>query len=279
MIKPERASRLWLVLALVMQKAMLLGGEWEAQEQDACGKRRRNDRRKKRRRGRPAWSQSRPRGREQRVLFRGIMALRAAETGGPSILPMGRVRTEPLPTRLSPVSRVPTSSQLKKQRREEKKRNRQRSKTKERRAERAAERAALQAEVQARRQARKARRAAKEAEAQARRLARRGKGGEANLRENPREETTLLSWQKGQPLASERHAWPVLEPSMGLVCQAPLLPTLPPLKRAPLLRLSRGRLQPPSRPVRTKIRQKEGQEPAQQAGPGKNLPVKDSVDE
>ena len=35
MTKPERASRLWLVLAIAMQKAVLLGGELEAQEQEA----------------------------------------------------------------------------------------------------------------------------------------------------------------------------------------------------------------------------------------------------
>jgi hypothetical protein len=41
MTKPERASRLWLVLAIVMQKAILLGGELEAQEQEARAKNRR----------------------------------------------------------------------------------------------------------------------------------------------------------------------------------------------------------------------------------------------
>ena len=54
MIKPERASRLWLVLAIVMQKAMLLGGELEAKEQEARAKTRWCGGGKKRRPGRPA---------------------------------------------------------------------------------------------------------------------------------------------------------------------------------------------------------------------------------
>src|SRR5712692_7830264 len=82
MSKPERASRLWLVLAIAMQKAVLLGGELEAQEQEAQRKKQRRSRGKKRRRGRPAVPQQRPRGREQSVIMRGVMAMRARETGG-----------------------------------------------------------------------------------------------------------------------------------------------------------------------------------------------------
>jgi len=38
MTKPERASRLWLVLSIVMQKAILVGGEWEATAKARPGK-------------------------------------------------------------------------------------------------------------------------------------------------------------------------------------------------------------------------------------------------
>src|SRR6266568_2667671 len=164
MTKPERASRLWLVLAIVMQKAILLGGELEAQEQEARAKNQRRCAGKKRRRGRPALPKIRPRGREQSVLLRGIMAMRAADTGGKKILPAGRVRTEPLPMRLYPVSRVPKSYQLKKQRREEKKRHRQRARTKGQREERMAAKAAEHAAKEARRLERQQQRAAKEVE-------------------------------------------------------------------------------------------------------------------
>src|SRR5437763_1503568 len=93
MTKPERASRLWLVLAIAMQKAVLLGGALEAQEQEAQRKKRR-DSGKKRRRGRPLVSLQRPRGREQSVLMRGVMAMGAKETGGQKGLPEGRVRSQ-----------------------------------------------------------------------------------------------------------------------------------------------------------------------------------------
>lgn len=79
---------------------------------------------------------------------------------------------EPLPTRLSPVRRVPKRSQRKTQRREAKKRHRARETTTSTRAQRAAEKAATHAEVQARTRARELRRAEHEAEAQLRTLAR-----------------------------------------------------------------------------------------------------------
>src|SRR2546421_7745761 len=81
MSKPERASRQWLVLSIAMQKAVLVGGELEVQEQEAQRKKRRHCG-KQRHRGRPTVSRQRPRGREQSVLMRGVMAMRAKETGG-----------------------------------------------------------------------------------------------------------------------------------------------------------------------------------------------------
>jgi len=66
MTNPERASRLWLVLAIAMHKAVLVGGALEAQEQEAQRKKQQRQRGKPRRRGRPAVSGQRPRGREQR---------------------------------------------------------------------------------------------------------------------------------------------------------------------------------------------------------------------
>ncbi len=166
MTNPQRASRLWLVLAIVLQKAILLGGQLETQEQQAKLRSKRRKPGLKRRRGRPALPQRRPQGREQSVLLRGIMALRAAESGGKRLLPKGQVRAEPLPSRLYAVRRVCKSHQLKKKRREEKKRNQQSAQVKARREQRAKARAAKQADEQARRQER---RAAKQAALQANR--------------------------------------------------------------------------------------------------------------
>ena len=169
MTNPQRASRLWLVLGIVLQKAILLGGQLEAEEQKARQKSNKRQSGPKRRRGRPALSQGRPRGREQSVLLRGIMAMRAAESGGKKLLPNGQVRAEPLPSRLYAVRRVCKSHQVKKKRREEKKRNKQSAQARARREQRAQERAAKQATIQARKLEKREQRAAKQAAIQARR--------------------------------------------------------------------------------------------------------------
>jgi hypothetical protein len=200
MTKPERASRLWLVLAIAMQKAVLLGGELEAQEQEAQRKQHRRLPGKKRRPGRPALPQKRPRGREQSVIMRGIMAMRAVETGGKKILPQGRVRAEPLPTRLYAVSRVPKSYQLKKQRREEKKRQRQRARTKVKREQRAEAKASQQAEKLARRQEKQARREAKQAAELARQQERQGR--------RAAKEARLLAHRPAKPATQQSHQAP-----------------------------------------------------------------------
>src|SRR2546421_3740437 len=54
MTKSERASRLWLVVGIAMQNAVLLGGELEAQEQEVQRKNHRRHGGKSRRPGRPA---------------------------------------------------------------------------------------------------------------------------------------------------------------------------------------------------------------------------------
>jgi hypothetical protein len=163
MHSPQRASRVWLVFAVVMHKAILLGGELEAQEEKAR-QRRRSHQRGKRRPGQPPARRTQPRGREQSVLLRGVMALRAAETGSFKAWPTVWVRPEPLPTRLSPVSRVPKNSHLRTQRRS----TQRRARTKEQRKRKRAEREQRRAEREAARRARSRLRDEKEAGIQAR---------------------------------------------------------------------------------------------------------------
>src|SRR6266581_2744527 len=194
MTKPQRASRLWLVLAIVMQKAILLGGELEAQEQEARAKNQR----------------------------------RCAE----------------------------------------KKRRRQRAQTKERRAQRAAERAAKQAEMQARQE----RRAAKEAQAQARRQARQaspqGKVSlHAPLRQERPEERLHSPEQSGHGRGSGKPELPTSERPAAPLSIPDHLETPQPPGPGPLLRLSRGRLQPPHRPMHKEIHHKRAHGPPQEAGP------------
>lgn len=292
MTKPERASRLWLVLAIAMQKAVLLGGELEAQEQEVQRKNHRRHPGKKRRPGRPALPQKRPRGREQSVIMRGIMAMRAVETGGKKILPQGCVRAEPLPTRLYAVSRVPKSYQLKKQRREEKKRQRQHAWTKVKREQRAEAKASHQAEKQARRQEKQARREAKHAAELARRQERQGR--------RAAKEAGLLAHRSAKPATHQAPTSVPHKPGEKLVGHRPLREycaerSLPPASDdyqrgsskpepagagaarspvsdiqpggGPLLRLSRGRLQPPHRPMHKEIHHKRAHGSPQEAGP------------
>ena len=254
MTDPGRASRLWLVLALALQHAIVLGSELEAREQarEANRHRKGSSGGAARRRGRPAIPEKRPRGREQSVLMRGVMAIRAAESGGQNVLPKGAVRAEALPKQLYPVSRVPKSYQLKKQRRAEKKRNRQRGKTKAQREQRAQAKAAEQAAKEVRRQVRQERRAAKEAAQLAARQ-------EKQARRQGKQENSCVSLPLNSPSARRLRA----SDCQRRVSSKPELPEprspegalndeSP--RREPLLRLSRGRLQPPHRPVRTKIR-------------------------
>src|SRR5262249_13808393 len=134
MTDPQRASRLWLVMGIAMHQAILLGSELEAREQAEQARRR-----KKRtggRVGRPSTPERRPGGREQSVLMRGIMAIRAAQSGGGTTLPPGQIRAEPLPTRLYPVTRACKSHQLKARRKEARKRNRRQGQRQEKREQR-----------------------------------------------------------------------------------------------------------------------------------------------
>jgi hypothetical protein len=75
-VHPQRASRLWLLLSLALQKAILLGIVLEVEEETQRDRRRAASGRAGAQR-----SQKRPRGREQSVLLRGMMALRAAACG------------------------------------------------------------------------------------------------------------------------------------------------------------------------------------------------------
>jgi DDE family transposase len=283
MSKPERASRLWLVLAIAMQKAVLLGGELEAQEQEGQRKKQRHPSGKKRRPGRPVLPEKRPRGREQSVLMRGIMAMRAVETGGKKSLPQGCVRAEPLPTRLYALSRVPKSYQLKKQRREEKKRQRQRGRSKVKREQRAEAKALQQAEKLARRQEKLARREAKRAAELARRHERQGRraakeagrlAGRSAKAATQQASTSVPQKPEGKP----GEHWPLPPASAdhqrgsgkpepaGARAACSLVSDLPP-GGGPLLRLSQGRLQPPHRPMHKEIQHKRAHGPPQEAGP------------
>jgi hypothetical protein len=287
MTKPERASRLWVILAIVLQKAILLGGRLEDEEEQARRRSRKRGGGPKRRRGRPFKPETRPRGREQSVLLRGMMAWRAAETGGKRVLPKGEMRAQPLPSRLYAVRRKPKRYQLKKQSREEKRRNQQRAQSKERKEQRAQVRAAQQAERQARRQEKQARREAKQAEQQARRQ---------------EKQTTLLAHQQGKKRTKRRpcvqqgflgapQGEAVLETqghptsSLGLLpaqsIQADVKHDLPAVEETTSL-MSQGRsgelgetiamsskwqLRPPHRLVRKEIRQTGDHGPAQEASP------------
>ena len=85
--------------------------------------------------------------------------------------------------------------------------------------------------------------------------------------EKPLQETAGRPWSEGQMLGVGMREAPAEEPPMEPASPTPLLTTLQPVRRVPLLRLSRGRLQPPHRLVHTKIRQEEDHGSASQADP------------
>src|SRR5437588_386326 len=211
MTKPERASRLWLVLAIAMQKAVLLGEELEAQEQEV---QRKNHRR-----------------------------------------PSG------------------------------KKRHRQRARTKVKREQRAEAKASHQAEKQARREAkhaaelarqqeRQGQQAAKEAELLAHRSAKAAtqqaptsvpqKPGGKLVGHRPLRECCA---ERSLPPASDDHqrGSGKPEPAGAGAARSPVGDMQP--GGGPLLRLSRGHLQPPQRPMHKEIHHKRAHGSPQEAGP------------
>lgn len=298
MTKPERASRLWLVLAIVLQKAILLGGGVEAKEQEAASVKKRRKGGPKRRRGRPAQPKGRPRGREQSVLMRGMMALRAAEVTGKRPLPAGYGKAEPLPSRLYPVTRKAKSHQLKKKRKEEKKRQRKSKQVGERREERVQKRAARQVQAETQRRERAQKRAIRQAEAksggktrivttptrdagnektfalrerevllqdsQTSQCSEVGKGG---CHQKRKEEGPLLRLRQGRLQSPERPKQQKAECKSSVQIKTEPMTAEKVVRAVPLLRLNRGMLQPPQRPVGKEIHLVMGHGSAQQAGP------------
>jgi hypothetical protein len=92
---PQRAERLWLAMAVAMQRMVLVGGQEEAQAQEQKQRMARS-RPGKRRVGRPAKAWKRPRGREQSCLMQGLQSIQAAAIRGEA-LPLGHVVTEAWP--------------------------------------------------------------------------------------------------------------------------------------------------------------------------------------
>ena len=125
MTDPKRAERQWLIRAVAMQMAVLVGGQEEAEEQEH--KRRKALRAKgKRRVGRPPKPIKRPRAREQSVLERGQQTMHAAVLRGEE-MPSGHVVTEEWPKQTYAV-RKPTKSWVKKSREKEAKQRYQKNK-------------------------------------------------------------------------------------------------------------------------------------------------------
>ena len=285
MKEPGRASRLWLVLGIVLQKAILVGSELEAREQAEQARRRKK--RRGGRVGRPCTPERRPRGREQSVLMRGVMAMRAAESGRGKIFPTGQIRAEPLPTRLYPARRECPSHQLKKRRKEARRRTRRQGKRQEQREQRQAARLAKTAATQAKKQEKQERRAAKEAAQPARRQEKQERGSSRGAptgrspdpgRARPTNAEPRLRLFQGRllpphlcvgtthlPSSSSRPQIGVSEPREPGAAGEALSDVS--LSREPLLRLVHGRLLPPHRLVPKDICHDEVHGPAPGAGP------------
>jgi hypothetical protein len=92
---PQRAERLWLAMAVAMQRMVLVGGQEDASVQERTERLARS-RPGKRRVGRPAKAWKRPRGREQSCLMQGQQSIQAAALRGEA-LPQGHVMAEEWP--------------------------------------------------------------------------------------------------------------------------------------------------------------------------------------
>jgi hypothetical protein len=279
MTKPERASRLWLVLSLALSKAMLVGSEMEAQEQAQARRERKPRGKPSRRRGRPLLPDRRPRGREQSVLMRGVLAIRAAESGGKHILPQGHLVAQSLPPHLYPVSKTPRSYHLKKQSREEKKRYQQRQATRPKGSKRAEERAVRRLQREEQRKQREATQAAARACRQEKLAQREAKRVDAKTNRSlsgpPSLSTCSFQMDGKRPLQENLDRFQPFISSFSPdaiplnkasdLCPEPLAVFSGDL--GPLLRLSRGRLIQPPRLLGKENRLTRDHGPAQEAGP------------
>ena len=188
MIHPQRASRLWLLLALALQHAILLGSVLEARQEeeraDQAGQ-------QGSKRQRPAKPQQRQRGREQSVLMRGMMGLRAAACGARESLPQGHLCVQPWPEQLVPVSKPSKSYQGKRKRAQERQRYRQRKRARAR---------------EARQEAKRLRQQEKQAQAEARQAARLARRQEqlAEARQSVGVDSSRHRCRTGQPWATNR---------------------------------------------------------------------------
>ena len=152
MTDPKRAERLYLVMAVAMQVAVLVGGALEAREQQP---KRAHKHGRRRRVGRPAKPLWKPRGREQSCLERGCQAISAAVVRGDEV-PMGQMVAENWPTQLYAVGKVASSWVRKRKHKEAVRRQRKSKQAEERRRKRAEQ---CQQEAAARKQEQEGKRA------------------------------------------------------------------------------------------------------------------------
>lgn len=101
MKNPQRASRLWFVLAVAMQWGIRVGSEEEGREVAVVGSRRKRGKK----RGRPRKDFGRARGREQSVLVRGQQSVSVALSQGRAF-PLGHVIAPAWPRQVCRGSRV-----------------------------------------------------------------------------------------------------------------------------------------------------------------------------
>jgi hypothetical protein len=228
MSDPQRASRLWLVMAVTMLWAVRVGSEEEGREQ-AQHKRQKHTQPGKR--GRPRKQFHRPRAREQSVIVRGQQTISVAATLGRE-LPLGHVRAQPWPRHLYAVGKPASSWEKKRKRRQQRRRARHRVLSWKQRHQLRLQH--LQ-EQEAKRQARQEQRLQHLQEQEAKRQAR--------LQRQQEQEA------KRQRLAQQREA--------RAACQTEQQPATPPLNVCippsasprPLVGLHQGRLLPVSQPA------------------------------
>jgi hypothetical protein len=173
MTDPQRASRLWLALAVTMLWAVRVGSSEEGREQAQERHKRRTQPGK---RGRPRKVFQRPRAREQSVIVRGQQTIEVAAHLGQA-LPLGHIIAQPWPRDLYAVGKPAACWREKRKRHERRRRQRKQGKRAEvralRREQRERKAAEQQAEREAKRQARLQRQSERQQEQEAKRQTRR----------------------------------------------------------------------------------------------------------
>lgn len=205
MTDPQRASRLWLAMAVTMLWAVRVGSEEEGRERSLSGP---HPHRQPGQRGRPRKLFRRPRGREESLVVRGQQTISVAVMVGRAV-PVGHVIAQPWPRHFYAVGQATANWKQKCQHGEKVRRDRHTTRTWKQLHQQHLQR---EREREAKRLAKREQRLSREREQQAKRLARLGRREEEEIRrqQRPRFQEQGVKPPAQQPLVHLSHGCLIL---------------------------------------------------------------------